>query len=88
MSVEVETPEDYAGNDGRPLLTPRSGAGHEEIPGGGGKEIRAKAAVRDVRLLDDPAFDVAGPRHYTMEFSHYAEAPRNVAEEIIHHSKR
>ena len=49
--------------DGRPVVTSRHGAGH-------GRHARRRqghqgrgAAVGDVRLLDDAALDVAGPRH-------------------------
>ena len=41
------------------------------------------AARRDVRLLDQLRSLTQGRATYTMEFKHYAEAPKNVAESII-----
>ena len=41
------------------------------------------AAGRDVRLLDDLRSLTQGRATYTMEFKHYAEAPKNVAEAIV-----
>lgn len=90
MSVEVETPEDYAGNVMGDLSSRRGLVqGMEEIPGGGGKEIRAKVPLSEMFGYSTTLRSMSqGRATYTMEFSHYAEAPRNVAEEIIHHSKR
>lgn len=90
MSVEVETPEDYAGNVMGDLSSRRGLVqGMEEIPGGGGKEIRAKVPLSEMFGYSTALRSMSqGRATYTMEFSHYAEAPRNVAEEIIHHSKR
>lgn len=89
MSVEVETPEDYAGNVMGDLSSRRGLVqGMEEIPGGG-KEIRAKVPLSEMFGYSTTLRSMSqGRATYTMEFSHYAEAPRNVAEEIIHHSKR
>ena len=63
MAVEVETPEDYAGNVMGDLSSPpRHGAGH----GRHGRRRQGhqgrSAAVRNVRLLDHAALDDAGPR--------------------------
>ncbi|HIE0937919.1 TPA: elongation factor G [Serratia marcescens] len=90
MSVEVETPEDYAGNVMGDLSSRRGLVqGMEEIPGGGGKEIRAKVPLSEMFGYSTTLRSMSqGRATYTMELSHYAEAPRNVAEEIIHHSKR
>ncbi|HIE7067443.1 elongation factor G [Serratia marcescens] len=90
MSVEVETPEDYAGSVMGDLSSRRGLVqGMEEIPGGGGKEIRAKVPLSEMFGYSTTLRSMSqGRATYTMEFSHYAEAPRNVAEEIIHHSKR
>ncbi|MBN5314808.1 elongation factor G [Serratia marcescens] len=90
MSVEVETPEDYAGNVMGDLSSRRGLVqGMEEIPGCGGKEIRAKVPLSEMFGYSTTLRSMSqGRATYTMEFSHYAEAPRNVAEEIIHHSKR
>ena len=85
MAVEVETPEDYMGNVMGDLSSPsRYGAGHGRHAGGGGKIVAAKCRCRKcsatrlrcVRLTQ-------GRATYTMEFKHYSEAPKNVAEAII-----
>ena len=84
MAVEVETPEDYMG-DVMGDLSSRRGMiqGMEDMPGGG-KAIRAEVPLSEmfgyattVRSLSQ------GRASYTMEFKHYAEAPRNVAEAIM-----
>ena len=82
MHVEVETPEEYAGNIMGDLFPSRDGAGD-------GRALRQpdhprrRAAGGDVWLFHHAALDVAGRATYSMEFHHYAEAPRNVADEII-----
>ncbi|WP_258089628.1 elongation factor G [Serratia liquefaciens] len=90
MSVEVETPEDYAGSVMGDLSSRRGLVqGMEDIPGGGGKEIHAKVPLSEMFGYSTTLRSMSqGRATYTMEFSHYAEAPRNVAEEIIHHSKK
>ncbi|TQI80496.1 translation elongation factor 2 (EF-2/EF-G) [Serratia fonticola] len=90
MAVEVETPEDYAGNVMGDLSSRRGMVqGMEDIPGGGGKEIHAKVPLSEMFGYSTTLRSMSqGRATYTMEFSHYAEAPRNVAEEIIQHSKR
>ncbi|CAI0948590.1 Elongation factor G [Serratia liquefaciens] len=90
MSVEVETPEDYAGSVMGDLSSRRGLVqGMEDIPGGGGKEIHAKVPLSEMFGYSTTLRSMSqGRATYTMEFSHYAEAPHNVAEEIIHHSKK
>ena len=60
MHVEVETPEEYAGNIMGDLFPSRNGAGMEERFGS--QIIRADAAGRNVRLFHHAALDVAGSR--------------------------
>ncbi|HDR2161206.1 TPA: elongation factor G [Enterobacter cancerogenus] len=83
MHVEVETPEEYAGNIMGDLSSRRGMVqGMEEQYGS--QIIRA-----DVPLAEMFGYATAlrsmsqGRATYTMEFHHYAEAPRNVADEII-----
>ena len=62
MAVEVETPEDFMGNvDGRPVVASRHDPGHGRYADRQGHQ-GGSAARRDVRLLDDAALAVAGPR--------------------------
>jgi elongation factor G len=49
--------------DGRPVVPPRHGAGHGRHGRWRQGHQGRSAAVGDVRLLDDAAFDVARPRH-------------------------
>ena len=84
MAVEVETPEDYMGN----IMGDLSGRrgivqGMEDLPGGI-KAIKAEVPLAEmfgyattVRSLSQ------GRATYSMEFKHYVEAPKNVAEAVI-----
>ncbi|EFE94835.1 elongation factor G [Serratia odorifera] len=90
MKVEIETPEEYAGGVMGDLSSRRGQLqGMEDIPGGGGKAIHAKVPLSEMFGYSTTLRSMSqGRATYTMEFSHYAEAPRNVAEEIINHHKR
>jgi elongation factor G len=85
MRVEVETPEDYAGGVMGDLSSRRGTVqGMEEILGGGGKLIKAEVPLSEMFGYSTVLRSMSqGRATYTMEFHHYAEAPRNVAEEII-----
>ena len=84
MAVEVETPEEYMGNIMGDLSGRRGVVqGMEDIPGGI-KAIKAEVPLAEmfgyattVRSLSQ------GRATYSMEFKHYAEAPKNVAEAVI-----
>lgn len=85
MRVEVETPEDYAGSVMGDLSSRRGTVqGMEEIAGGGGKIIKAEVPLSEMFGYSTTLRSMSqGRATYTMEFNHYAEAPRNVAESII-----
>ena len=85
MSVEVETPEDYAGNVMGDLSSRRGQVqGMEDIAGGGGKAIKAEVPLSEMfGYSTDLRSATQGRATYTMEFKHYVEAPRNVSEAII-----
>ena len=84
MSVEVETPEEYMGNIMGDLSSRRGIVqGMEDIPGGI-KAVKAEVPLAEmfgyattVRSLSQ------GRATYSMEFKHYVEAPKNVAEAVI-----
>jgi elongation factor G len=84
MSVEVETPEDYAGNVMGDLSSRRGMVqGMDDMPGGG-KIIRAEVPLSEMFGYSTTLRSMSqGRATYTMEFKHYAEAPKNVAEAII-----
>ncbi len=84
MSVEIETPEEYMGDVMGDLSSRRGMIQGMEDMAGGGKAIRAEVPLSEmfgyattVRSLSQ------GRASYSMEFKHYAEAPRNVAEAVM-----
>jgi elongation factor G len=84
MAVEVETPEDYMG-DVMGDLSSRRGViqGMEDLPGGG-KAIRAEVPLSEMFGYSTTMRSLSqGRATYTMEFKHYSEAPKNVAEAIM-----
>ena len=85
MAVEVETPEDYAGNVMGDLSSRRGMVqGMDDIPGGGGKIIKAEVPLSEMFGYSTTLRSVTqGRATYTMEFKHYSEAPKNVADAII-----
>ncbi|MEJ6021624.1 elongation factor G [Ramlibacter sp. PS4R-6] len=84
MAVEVETPEDYAGNVMGDLSSRRGMVqGMDDMPGGG-KIIKAEVPLSEMFGYSTTLRSMSqGRATYTMEFKHYAEAPKNVAEAII-----
>ncbi|MFZ2335996.1 MAG: elongation factor G [Sideroxyarcus sp.] len=88
MSVEVETPEDYTGTVMGDLSSRRGMVqGMDDIPGG------SKAVKAEVPLSEMFGYSTAlrsatqGRATYTMEFKHYTEAPKNVAEAVMSSKK-
>jgi elongation factor G len=84
MSVEVETPEDFMGNVVGDLSSRRGTIqGMEEIPGGG-KAIKAEVPLAEMFGYSTTMRSLSqGRATYTMEFKHYAEAPKTIAEAVI-----
>jgi elongation factor G len=84
MSVEVETPEDFMGNVVGDLSSRRGVIqGMDDIPGGG-KAIKAEVPLAAMFGYSTTMRSLSqGRATYTMEFKHYAEAPKTVAEAII-----
>ncbi|ACR27456.1 MULTISPECIES: elongation factor G [Burkholderia] len=84
MAVEVETPEDYMGNVMGDLSGRRGIVQGMEDMVGGGKIVRAEVPLSEMFGYSTSLRSLTqGRATYTMEFKHYAEAPRNVAEAII-----
>ena len=84
MAVEVETPEDYAGNVMGDLSSRRGMVQGMDDMVGGGKAIKAEVPLSDMFGYSTTLRSMSqGRATYTMEFKHYAEAPRNVAEAIV-----
>ena len=84
MAVEVETPEDYAGNVMGDLSSRRGMVqGMDDMPGGG-KAIKAEVPLSEMFGYSTTLRSMSqGRATYTMEFKHYAEAPKNVADAIV-----
>ena len=84
MSVEVETPEDFMGNVVGDLNSRRGMIqGMEDMPGGG-KAIKAEVPLAEMFGYSTTLRSLSqGRATYSMEFKHYSEAPKNVAEAII-----
>ena len=89
MAVEVETPEDYAGTVMGDLSSRRGMVqGMDDISGGGGKVIKAEVPLSEMFGYSTSLRSATqGRATYTMEFKHYSEAPKNVAEAIINAKK-
>ena len=83
MAVEVETPEDYMG-DVMGDLSSRRGMiqGMEDLPSG--KAIKAEVPLAEMFGYSTTLRSMSqGRATYSMEFKHYSEAPKNIAEAII-----
>ncbi len=84
MAVEVETPEDYAGTVMGDLSSRRGMVqGMDDMPGGG-KVIKAEVPLAEMFGYSTSLRSATqGRATYTMEFKHYSEAPKNVADAVI-----
>lgn len=83
MHVEVETPEEYAGNIMGDLSS-RRGMVQGMAEQYGSQIIRADVPLAEMFGYATTLRSMSqGRATYTMEFDHFAEAPRNVADEII-----
>jgi elongation factor G len=83
MAVEVETPEDYMG-DIMGDLSSRRGIIQGMEDNATGKVIRAEVPLAEMFGYSTTVRSLSqGRASYSMEFKHYTEAPRNVAEAIM-----
>ena len=83
MAVEVETPEEKMG-DVIGDLSGRRGViqGMDDLPGS--KAIKAEVPLNEMFGYSTTLRSLTqGRATYTMEFKHYAEAPKNIADTII-----
>src|SRR5437660_351196 len=83
MAVEVETPEDFMGNVVGDLSSRRGMIqGMDELPTG--KVIKAEVPLAEMFGYSTTLRSLSqGRATYTMEFKHYTEAPKTVAEAVI-----
>ncbi|KDN12289.1 Translation elongation factor G [Snodgrassella communis] len=84
MAVEVETPEDYMGDVMGDLNRRRGIVLGMDDDGIGGKKVRAEVPLAEMfGYSTDLRSATQGRATYSMEFKKYAEAPNNVAEQVI-----
>ena len=84
MAVEVETPEDYMGNVMGDLSGRRGIVHGMEDQVGGIKLIKAEVPLAEMFGYSTQLRSLSqGRATYSMEFKHYTEAPKNVAEAVI-----
>ena len=83
MAVEVETPEDFMGNVMGDLSSRRGIVqGMDDNPTG--KVIKAEVPLAEMFGYSTTLRSLSqGRATYTMEFKHYTEAPKSVAEAVI-----
>lgn len=87
MKVEVEVPEDFIGNVIGDLNSRRGHIEGQDTEQGVAK-VTAKVPLAEMfGYATDIRSKTQGRGIFTMEFSHYEEVPRNVAEAIIAKSK-
>jgi elongation factor G len=88
MAVVVETPEEYMGNVMGDLSGRRGIVqGMDDLPGGM-KEVKAEVPLAEMFGYATSLRSLTqGRATYSMEFKHYAEAPKNVAEAVINNRK-
>ena len=83
MAVEVETPEQFVGNVIGDLMSRRGQMqGQEDVAGT--MVIKAEVPLSEMFGYSTSLRSATqGRATYTMEFKHYTEAPKNVAESIV-----
>ncbi|HEY9085453.1 MAG TPA: elongation factor G [Candidatus Tyrphobacter sp.] len=84
MKVEVTTPKDFMGNITGDLNRRRGMIQTTEDAPGGAQVITANVPLSEMfGYATDMRSATQGRATYTMEFSHYQQAPKSVTEEII-----
>ena len=88
MAVEVETPEEYMGDVMGDLNRRRGIVQGMDDDGLGGKKIKAEVPLAEMfGYSTDLRSATQGRATYSMEFKHYSEAPRHVADAVMAASK-
>ena len=84
MSVEVETPEDYTGTVMGDLSSRRGMVQGMDDMAGGSKVVKAEVPLAEMFGYSTALRSATqGRATYTMEFKHYSEAPKSIAEAIM-----
>jgi elongation factor G len=80
----VETPEDYTGTVMGDLSSRRGMVQGMDDMAGGSKVVKAEVPLAEMFGYSTALRSATqGRATYTMEFKHYSEAPKNVAEAIM-----
>ncbi len=83
MKIDVFTPEEHVG-DVIGDLNRRRGMIKAQETGGLGVRVKAEAPLGEMfGYIGDLRTMTSGRGQFSMEFSHYAPAPRNIADEVI-----
>ena len=83
MAVEVRPGRLHGQRHGRSVPPSRHGQGMEDMPGGM-KVVKAEVPLAEMFGYSTQLRSLTqGRATYSMEFKHYAEAPKNVAEAVI-----
>ncbi|WP_174873604.1 elongation factor G [Vogesella oryzae] len=84
MAVEVETPEEYMGDVMGDLNRRRGIVLGMDDDGLGGKKIKAEVPLAEMfGYSTDLRSATQGRATYSMEFKHYSEAPKHVADAVM-----
>jgi elongation factor G len=88
MAVEVETPEDYTGTVMGDLSSRRGMVQGMDDMAGGSKSVKAEVPLSEMFGYSTSLRSATqGRATYTMEFKHYTEAPKSVAEAVMNSKK-
>jgi len=89
MSVEVETPEEYMGDVMGDLSSRRGMIQGMEDDDSGGKKVKAEVPLAEMFGYSTILRSMTqGRATYSMEFKHYAEAPKHIADAITNNNKK
>ena len=89
MSVEVETPEDYMGDVMGDLSSRRGIIQGMEDDISGGKKVKAEVPLAEMFGYSTILRSMTqGRATYSMEFKHYSEAPKHIAEAVTNSNKK
>lgn len=84
MAVEVETPEEYMGDVMGDLSSRRGIIQGMEDDDSGGKKVKAEIPLAEMfGYSTDLRSMTQGRATYSMEFKHYSEAPKHVADAVV-----
>ena len=84
MAVEVETPEEYMGDVMGDLSSRRGIIQGMDDDDSGGKIVRAEVPLAEMfGYSTDLRSKTQGRATYSMEFKHYSEAPKHIADAVV-----